>query len=58
MIPDPEASLAAYHDLRERVTELLGGVDDERSAATQVDACPAWTVRDYCWSRPGQRART
>jgi len=46
MIPDPEASLAAYHDLRERVTELLGGVDDERSAATQVDACPAWTVTD------------
>ena len=46
MIPDPEASMAAYHDLRERVTALLGGVADDRAATTLVAACPGWTVTD------------
>ncbi len=46
MIPDPETSLAAYHDLRERVTVMLAGVDDADATVIRVDACPAWTVVD------------
>ena len=46
MIADPEASLAAYGALRERVTELLGTMSDDEAAATRVAACPAWTVTD------------
>lgn len=46
MISDPEASLAAYHDLRERVSDLLGGVDDARAATVRVAACPSWSVTD------------
>ena len=46
MIPDPVVSLAAYHDLRERVTLMLAGVDDAEATAIRVDACPQWTVVD------------
>ena len=46
MIGSPEESLAAYEQLRVRVTELLGDVDDDRAAAAQVAACPGWSVTD------------
>ena len=34
-----------YRSQRERVTELVRGLDDEQ-LATRVPGCPAWTVRD------------
>lgn len=38
---------AAYAGIRERVTDLTGGLD-EAAAATIAPATPAWTVKDLC----------
>jgi uncharacterized protein (TIGR03083 family) len=38
--------MAAYADMRARLSAVLAGIDDERAAATPVPACPAWSVTD------------
>jgi uncharacterized protein (TIGR03083 family) len=43
---DPVVSMAAYRGVRERVTEVLVGVDDGVAATTPVPGCPEWTVTD------------
>jgi len=45
-ISDPSVSLAAYRAVRERTTEVLGGIDDGAAASTAVPGCPGWTVTE------------
>ena len=40
------SSMAAYAELRERLTAVLADVDDATAASTPVPACPAWTVTE------------
>jgi uncharacterized protein (TIGR03083 family) len=39
-------SMAAYAQMRERLTQLLAEVDDATAARTAVPACPDWTVTE------------
>lgn len=39
-------SVAAYTDMRERLSAVLVDVDDDTAATTAVPACPAWSVTD------------
>ena len=39
-------SMAAYTDMRERLSVVLADVDDDTAAATAVPACPGWSVAD------------
>jgi uncharacterized protein (TIGR03083 family) len=43
--PGPSDVVRIYDDARERITALVGGLDDA-SLQTPVAACPQWTVRD------------
>jgi len=43
--PSPD-SMAAYTDMRQRLSAVLAEVDDDRAAATPVPACPDWTVTE------------
>jgi len=40
------ASMAAYADMRERLSAVLVDVDDDTAAATPVPTCPGWSVTD------------
>jgi uncharacterized protein (TIGR03083 family) len=42
---DPRAACRIYHDTKERITALVGDLDDA-ALNTTVAACPGWTVRD------------
>jgi uncharacterized protein (TIGR03083 family) len=44
MTERPDLALL-YRDTRERLTELVAGLDDT-AVSTQVPACPGWAVRD------------
>ena len=46
MLVDQDTALAAYGQVRGRLTELLGDVADDTAAATVVPGCPAWSVTD------------
>jgi hypothetical protein len=46
MTTDPATSMAAYRAVRERVTGVLGGIDDGVAASTPVPGCPDWTVTE------------
>ena len=46
MTTDPLVSMAAYRAVRERVTSVLGGIDDGVAASTPVPGCPDWTVTE------------
>ncbi len=46
MLKTPAESAFAYAGIRQRLTELLEGVDDEEAAAVTVPACPDWTITD------------
>lgn len=39
-------SMAAYADLRRRLSAVLAEVGDERGVTTPVPACPGWSVTD------------
>jgi len=39
-------SMAAYTDMRERLSAVLAEVDDDTAASTPVPACPGWSVTD------------
>jgi uncharacterized protein (TIGR03083 family) len=38
--------MAAYADLRERLSAVLAEVDDDTAASTPVPACPGWSVAE------------
>ncbi len=46
MTTEPVVSMAAYRAVRERVTSVLGGIDDGVAASTPVPGCPEWTVTE------------
>jgi uncharacterized protein (TIGR03083 family) len=46
MTTDPVSSMAAYRAVRERVTSVLGKIDDRVAASTPVPGCPEWTVTE------------
>ena len=45
MRPSAE-SMAAYADMRRRLSAVLAEFDDDRAATTPVPACPGWSVTD------------
>jgi uncharacterized protein (TIGR03083 family) len=46
MLPEPALSMAAYTELRGRLSALLTDVSDETGATVMVPGCPEWSVTD------------
>ena len=44
-VADPRLIARVYQDSRERLSELVAGLDAE-AVSTAVAACPGWSVRD------------
>jgi uncharacterized protein (TIGR03083 family) len=46
VLPTSTQSMAAYAEMRERLTGALTGLSDETAASTPVITCPGWSVTD------------
>ena len=45
-VADPVLTARLYQETRERISELVTGLDEDAALSTAVAACPGWSVRD------------